>query len=132
MEITLPTYIDLPRKRGKDKRVYITFNSMKGQHHIIYNQVKHAYHDIIRDQLSILPTFEKVPHPCKVVCTYYITGQRECDIDNAFLAVKFANDSIVSLGYLTDDSYKYVKEVTYKYGGCDKHNPRYEVEWFPI
>ena len=43
--------------------------------------------------------------------------------------VKFASDSVVNLGYLYDDSYKYVKEVRYLFGGKDKLNPRYEIHF---
>lgn len=127
LKLTLPLHVDLPRKRGKPKRIYLTFNSVKTLHFQVYNQAKHMVHDLIRDQIGAMGWHNHVPEPAKVTCYLYNTGERQQDLDNCFIAVKFALDAIVTQGYLYDDSVKYVKSVQYLYGGIDKANPRYEI-----
>ena len=125
--LILPTFIELPRKRTKPKKVYITFNSMKTQHFQVYNACKHAYLEIVR-----LQTPTPIPTPCRVICTYFPTGSRTCDVDNAFPVVKFVNDAMVTLGCLHGDDSKYIHEVLYRFGTPTRTNPRYEVEYVPM
>lgn len=127
MPITLPLYIELPRKRTKAKRVYITYNAMKTQHFQVYNACKHAYLEIVR-----LQTPTPIQTPCRVICTYFPTGSRTCDVDNAFPVVKFVNDAMVTLGCLPGDDSKYIHEVLYRFGTPTRTNPRYEVEYVPM
>lgn len=131
MKLVIPPYVDLPRKKSKPKRVYLSYNVVKNLHYMVYNDVKGRVSDLIRDQLADGTGWQALQPPVKVICTMYNTGEREQDLDNMFPVIKFAMDAVVNLGYLPDDNIKYVKEVTYRHGGKDKANPRYEVDIEP-
>lgn len=130
MKIIIPPYIDLPRKKSKDKRVYIQFNSAGRLSGFLYNEVKQAVEQIILNQLTDPNMI--IPHPCSVICTYYPSGKRNADVDNAFTAVKFCNDTMVHAKLLINDDFRYVKAVEYVYGGNDPITPRYEIEYIPF
>ena len=134
MKLIIPTHIDIPRKRSKPKRIYFSFNVVKTLHYQVYNDVKHRVGDLIRDQLAKESGAEWVAlkPPVQVICTMYNNGERSQDLDNAFPVVKFSLDALVNLGYLPDDSVKFVKQVSYVYGGKDKMDPRYEVTVLPL
>jgi Holliday junction resolvase RusA-like endonuclease len=40
---------------------------------------------------------------------------------------KFTHDALVEFGILEDDNYNIVTEITYRFGGVDKDNPRCDV-----
>ena len=84
MIITLPLFIDLPRKRGKDKRIYLTYNAIKNVHHMVYNDIKHQCQDIIRDQLSE-SNATHLQTPVKITCYLYVSGEREQDLGELLL-----------------------------------------------
>ena len=128
MKIILPTYVDLPRKKGKDKRVYMSFNSAGRLSPFLYNEIKQTIHKIVLNQLPVDFT---IPHPCSVVCKSFPSGKRYSDIDNSFMTVKSCNDAMVHGKLLIEDDYRYVKAVEYIYGGNDPINPRYEIEYIP-
>lgn len=130
LKIILPTYVDLPRKKSKDRRVYLQFNSAGRLSGFLYNEVKQYIHNYINNQIT--DPYITIPHPCTVVCTYFPSGKRHSDVDNAFTCVKFANDAIKHMGLLIDDDYRYVKSVEYLYGGNDPINPRYEITYIPF
>jgi hypothetical protein len=127
MKLVLPLFVDLPRKRGKPKRVYLNFNATKALHFHIYNDAKHKVLELVRDQLERQGWSGQVPTPVCVTCTLYNSGAREQDVDNCFIAEKFALDAVVSLGYLPDDNVKYVKRIIYEYGGKTS-DPRIEIQ----
>lgn len=129
MKIVIPLSVDVTRKKGKPKRVYANLNVYRNLHHITNNDVKHLYKDIIWKQLYEMPS-ERLREPVRVTVTLYAPDKRDRDLGNfCSVAQKYADDAIVEYGILTDDSVKYVKECVYKWGGVDRSNPRFDVEY---
>lgn len=133
LKIELPLYVDVHRKKGKAKRVYSSLNVYRNLHHVTNNDAKHMYKDIVWQQLQELPTNFRLHEPVTVIVTLYPPDKRERDLGNfCSVAQKYADDSVVEFGMLTDDSIKYVKRCVYEYGGVDKSNPRFEIEYVPM
>ncbi len=69
-----------------------------------------------------------ISYPMDVWCTYYKSG-RAYDHDNALTSVnKFIIDTLVRLGYLPDDTPKYITPHIPKYVHCKKGEERVVVE----
>jgi hypothetical protein len=89
------------------------------------NQVKQNFKKVVEPLLTHLK-----PFPGKISLTYvlYKGDKRKCDISNICCVVdKFFCDNLTDMGLLDDDTYEFVPEVIYKWGGIDKENPRCEV-----
>ena len=41
---------------------------------------------------------------------------------------KFAQDALIALGAISDDSYKVIRSIEYRFGEIDRKNPRVEME----
>ena len=132
LELSINPFVDLPRKRGAAKRYYLSFNIVRGLHYLVYNQIKKSVHADIVAQLSRLPTFQALHAPVAVTCTLWSSGERKQDLDNLSAVVKFVTDAVVATGWLEDDSTKYIKSVTYLWGGVDKGHPRYDITYNEI
>lgn len=129
MKIIIPPYIDLARKKSKDRRVYLQFNCVGRLSGFLYNEAKKAVEEIILNQLTNVNI--QIPSPCTVICRYYPSGKRHADIDNAFTVVKFCSDALVNAHLLIGDDFRYIKAVEYTLGGIDPINPRYEIQYIP-
>jgi hypothetical protein len=58
----------------------------------------------------------------------YPSSNRKFDLANVLSVVqKFTDDALIELGIIPDDCYKVIPEITYKFGGVDKVNPRAEL-----
>jgi len=126
--VCLPLFVDLPRKKGKPKRIYTSLNVYRNLNHHIKNDTKHIYKDLIWLQLAELPVDTKLITPCEVTITLYAPDKRERDLGNfCSIAQKYCDDAIVEFGLLPDDCTKYIKRCVYCYGGVDANNPRFEV-----
>ena len=78
----------------------------------------------MKEQIEQLPVFNKV----SIIYTVFFGSLRKTDISNVCCVIdKYFCDALVELGKLPDDSYIYIKEVIYRYGGVDKDNPRVEI-----
>lgn len=78
----------------------------------------------MKTQIEQLPVFNKV----SITYTVFFGSKRKTDISNVCSIVdKYFCDALVELGKLPDDNYDYIKEITYKFGGIDKNNPRVEI-----
>lgn len=92
------------------------------------NKLKHEQQAMVEQAfLSDLRHFnEKVTkYPCSVKITWYEPNKRR-DVDNIQFAIKFILDALVNVGFLEDDSQKYVTSVSHEVK-VDKENPRIEV-----
>lgn len=120
MLLTLPLSIQVTKK----KKFYINLNQYRNTHFHTLNKAKVDFKELIAEQLKKLPILERV----KLTYTLYPATIREVDVPNVCsIADKFFSDALVEHGKLTDDNYKFLPEVTYRYGGVDKHKPRVEV-----
>ena len=63
--------------------------------------------------------------PIGITCNWYEPNNRR-DIDNVVFAIKFIQDSLVTLGVIPDDSRKYITKLAHQVF-TDKNNPRVEV-----
>ena len=122
-KIVSPLYIEMWVK--KIRKFYINLNRVKAMHYIQYNNLKKKYKEVMKDQIEVLPKYDKI----KMILTYYHPTKRLSDLDNQLVVQsKFFQDALVELWKIEDDNYEYIKEVTYKYWWYDKNNWRVEIE----
>ena len=132
MMLTLPLYVDLSRKKGKPKRVYLNLNIYRNTHFHINNEIKQVVKRNIWDQLSEMED-TYLTTPVKVTVTLYTFDKRDRDLGNICPIVqKFCDDAVVEFGSLPDDSVKYIKRIEYVFGGVDTNNPRAEISYESI
>lgn len=105
-------------------------NVYRNLHYQIANAVKHTYKEIAWRQLA---EYKSLVTPVKATVTLYAPDKRDRDLSN-FCAIvqKYSDDAVVEYGFLPDDSVKYLKEVSYIWGGIDAANPRIEVRYDSI
>ena len=129
MLLSYPLFIDLPRKKGKPKRVYSSLNVFRNLNHFTANECKHMYKDICWKQLHAMPT-QRLNSPCEVTVTLYAPDARDRDLGNFCTMIqKYSDDAVVEFGLLKDDSIKFIKRVIYEWGGVDRTNPRIDVHY---
>lgn len=81
-------------------------------------------HDMI-DQFSIQTLKQKKPvTKCKVEIVIYEPNLQRRDLDNQATSIL---DALVGAEVIADDSIKCVEEISTKFAGVDKDNPRAEV-----
>lgn len=67
--------------------------------------------------------------PYVFIYTIYPNSNRKFDLGNVCSIIqKFTDDALIELGIITDDSYKIIPNINYRFGGVDKENPRAELE----
>ena len=121
--ITLPLYVELPRKTIKNKRIYLNQNVFRNLHHRSMNDAKHIYKEIVAEATRNLSPLPK--GKLRFTYTLYPKSKRRMDLSNSLSAIqKFTDDALVELGFIEDDDYTIVSEVIYRFGEVDKDNPR--------
>lgn len=106
------------------KTYYLNLNKYNTWHFQIKNQLKKLFKiHIIRDVRELTPIKK-----CKTTYTIFYPTARKFDLDNVgSIIAKFTNDVFTEVGILVDDNYSIIQEMTYKFGGIDKENPRCEI-----
>lgn len=126
VEITAPLYVDLPRKRGH-KRYYLSMNNYRNWKGFESNQVKQTFKELI---YPLLEGVGSLKTPVKATFTFYAPDKRRRDLSNFCSVVeKFMDDVMTAWGVIPDDDTRYLKEVTYKFGGIDPGNGRVECKY---
>ena len=124
MKIISPLYIDLPRVRSKDKRVYLNLNTYRNLHYLVNNQVKKAYLEAIREQV----TGKVIVTPVEITYRVLKGSKRRLDKMNVISVVsKYLLDDLTEMGCWTDDNDDFVKTETILPTEYDKENPRVEI-----
>jgi len=126
MKLSLPLFVDLPRKKG-NKRFYLGLNPYRNTHFQILNHAKELYkHQVL---LATMEIKEKLPPPPYLFeYTIYPGTGRKFDLANVLPIVqKFTDDALIHFGIIFDDSYKVIHAINYRFGGVDKDNPRAEL-----
>jgi len=124
MKIISPLYIDLPRVRSKDKRVYLNLNTYRNLHYLVNNQVKKAYLEAIREQV----TGKVIVTPVEITYRVLKGSKRRLDKMNVISVVsKYLLDALTEMGCWTDDNDDFVKTETILPTEYDKENPRVEI-----
>ena len=125
-EFELPLNVIIKRKKTKDKKVSISFNSFRTLHHRQYNEAKELYKKIVSTQFKGL-----IKPSGKLHChyEYYAARNNKPDLDN-FVggAKKFFQDAMVECGFIEADDVNVICSNSEKYMGIDKENPRIIVK----
>lgn len=122
--IVSPLYVDLPRVKTKDKRVYLNMNSYRNLHYITNNNAKKAYLEAIREQIEGLV----IQTPVNITYRVIKPSKRRLDKMNVVAVVsKYLLDALTEVGFWEDDNDEFVKEETIKPTVYDKGNGRIEI-----
>lgn len=128
MKITLPLSIVIPRKTKADKVFTLNLNTFRNAHHMVMNQAKIIWKDVVRDALS-KSCGEMPPPPYLFYYKIFAGNGRSFDVGNIAPAIqKFTDDALQELGVIKNDNYKYIPENRHRFSGIDKENPRCELE----
>lgn len=115
--------------QSKTKVFQLNLNIYRNAHYQTLNKVKVNFQEQVAPLLKQLPALKQISLSYEL----YPESNRLCDVANICSVVdKFFSDSLVNLGYITDDNYKHVLGVQYLFGAVDKKNPRVEVTINPI
>ena len=120
-----PTFIMLPRKRTKDRKIALNLNVYRNTHHNILNTIKQQYNEIMKPQMEgvILKT------PISIEFRYFKPTHRESDKANVLSIVeKFFCDALEHWGCIPRDNDEFIKVHTYLPTRYDKNNGRVEIK----
>ena len=136
MKLILPLSVTMPRKT-KDDRVWIlNLNSYRNTHFQILNKAKAIYSEWIKAFVPFYGDTECVSEhmiapPYRFVYTVFPATARKFDLANVLPIIqKFTDDTLIELGIISDDSWKVIKAIDYRFGHIDKEYPRAELEIF--
>jgi len=121
MIIFLPLSVQVSSR----KNFRINLNEYRNAHFRTLNSAKIEFKRAVQDQINKIKG-----HFSNIKLTYKVfkNDKRSCDVANiCSVADKFFCDALVESGKIKDDSYKYIKEIIYSWGGVDTENPRIEV-----
>lgn len=122
--IISPLYIDLPRVKTKDKRIYLNLNTYRNLHYITNNNVKKAYLEAIREQIEGLV----METPVNITYRVLKPSKRRLDKMNVVAVVsKYLLDALTELGFWEDDNDDFVKKEVLMPTVYDKDNGRVEI-----
>lgn len=118
---------DLPLSLGKFR---LNLNPYRNAHYRTLSKLKHEFAQEVED-LEPGPILFDPPY----VMLYEIwapnAGDR--DIDNiGTIIAKFTHDALVGLGILPEDNVSIIPEITFRYAGIDRGNPRARLTIFPF
>ena len=123
MIISLPLYVNI----SSQKKFILNLNNYRNAHYHLLNIAKTNFNEIIYNDIKNFKTISK--NNISLIYTVYKNDRRKFDVANVCSVLdKFFCDALVDAGILIDDNYDYIKQVTYKFGGIDKNNPRVDVE----
>ena len=136
--LNVPTFVMLPKKTKADEKVILNLNTTRNMDRFKLGKVKNIFYDQFKpemDRVKVeynLKLLSKVHFYKKVFKTdfqpefklrYTITAanKRKFDIANMLSIIdKFACDCLVKDGFMPDDNWEYLTEVTYAFGGLAK------------
>lgn len=120
-----PTYVVLPRKTKKDKKVYINLNTYRNLNKFTENVCKKAFKDIMRKQLEGL----EIQTPVEVSYKVFKESNRKSDKMNVIsITSKYLMDAITEFGCWEDDDDTNIKKEILLPTEVDKNYPRVVVE----
>lgn len=122
IKLELPVYWSITKKQ----QTLIGMNWYQRANRFQINEVKKAYHELIR--VKLLSNKEKIKGSYLVRYKYFYKNDNS-DLKNVTSVIdKFFNDALQELGIVENDNVKYFKESIDRVGGMDKKNPRIEIE----
>lgn len=128
--ITLPLYIEIPRKTMKARKISISRNVWDNTHHAVKTNIKHILQALIDEQLCEYT--EMLKSPISLTMNYY-ANRTDSDLGNfCDVLKKIAQDAVVRNELIEDDNVTHIIEEHSYYKGIDKKNPRLEMSWCEI
>ena len=122
--IVCPLYIRIG-KTVRSKKHWLSMNNLNGWHHHTYNDIKTKFTEFVQEQVLCLPPMKNI----EVTYTVIRPDNRMFDLSNTCAVIdKFFLDCLSKFGKIPDDNTKFVKKITFMYGGIDKNNGRCIVE----
>jgi Holliday junction resolvase RusA-like endonuclease len=91
---------------------------------VLSSKLYKAWHTDASYQLKAFKRPKMPITACKVSMMMYAPDRRKSDLSNKFESVA---DLLVDNGWLEDDNWTVMGEVSLKFGGVDKENPRVEI-----
>lgn len=117
MKVKMPLSIKLWKKNYS-----ISLNTYRNLHFHISNNLKKAYKNIVKDQLSLYPEI-KLDTPITLTFIFYNWTKHLSDLENhCSIHNKFFQDALVELWYIEDDNYNFINKINYVYGGYIKND----------
>ena len=88
-------YVELPKKTKKNVNVWLNMNRFMNLHHIMKNNAKKVFFEVMRDQLEGI----KIDTPVNITYQLFSPDRRRRDKMNAIAVVsKFLLDAITHYG----------------------------------
>lgn len=119
-EKELKQYLDFYFYKNKGRKkipienpVHPSINQWAGQHYHKKNALKKDWHDFINWYIKKYGLHEYKIKKCKMTCVLTYPTKHRRDPDN--YTHKFINDGLVLSGFLVDDSFSNIEEVTYRH-----------------
>ena len=135
MKLILPLSVTIPRKTKADRVWILNLNSYRNTHFQILNKAKAMYKPLVEKEIIRLGTCEPskqdrlINPPFRFVYTIYPATGRKFDLANVLPIIqKFTDDALIEMEIISDDSWKVIKAIDYRFGSVDKENPRCELE----
>lgn len=109
--INVPTVVGL----SKNKNWILNLNNYRNAHYLTLNKAKVNFKHLVSKEISKLPVFKRID---SIEYILYRDTHRLCDVANVCSIVdKFFCDALVEAQKLPDDNYKYLKTISYQWGG---------------
>lgn len=125
MKVIVPLFVMLPRKTIPDKKIIINLNYYRNWCFQVANQVKVAYCEQLESALGGV----RLRTPISISFKLFKASNRKTDRSNVLsIHEKFFCDALVHYGCIKDDNDDYIFNTAYSSGGCDKNNPRVEID----
>ena len=136
--LNVPTFVMLPKKTKDDEKVILNLNTTRNMDRFKLGNVKNTFYDQFKPEMDrVKPEFDldmqsrvkmyKKLFDCdfepefKLRYTITAANKRKFDIANMLSIIdKFACDCLVKDGFMPDDNWEYLTEVTYAFGGLAK------------
>ena len=91
----------------------INMNTFRNLHYRVKHGLKVAFEDLVIPEIPD-EKYDKI----ELIYTLYIKTKRTKDVANVLALVdKFYADCLVKRGTIPDDSYVYIKKITFQFGG---------------
>jgi len=120
-----PTYVVLPMKTKKDKKISINLNTYRNLHFLVESKAKKLFKEIMRKQLEGI----EIQTPVEVSYKVYKASNRRLDKMNVIsITSKYLMDAITEFGCWEDDDDTNIKKEILLPTEVDKKNPRVVVE----
>lgn len=112
-----------------NKYFTLNLNQYRNTNFFLLNKAKKVFEETVREQIEKLPKFESIQIRYLIIAG----SKRNFDIMNfGSVADKFFCDSLVKFGKIKDDSYDYITDIAFSYGGVEKGKQRFIAEIIPL